>query len=403
MPTYSYHAKQGPVQVTEGTIQAATQDEAVTQLLKAGLVPMNILITLDGQTIAAARRENLPLSVKERRLFVRQLTSLIRAKVELVPAISILREQSPSKTLSSLLEDLERHMRDGNPFSDALARHPRVFNDLFLTAIHAGETAGKLDEILERLVSFADQQEELESRLKTALTYPLLLGLLGGACVLFFIWFVVPRMASLFAQLGGRLPWPTRLLLETSGWLARYWAWSLGALLAGGWLLRIISRWPVVAAARQRLAEQAPVLGTILLARQIGRFTRTLQLLLDSGLPVFQALEVARPTLGSRHLEAQMKQVHEKVKQGTSISQSLLEVGCFPTLVTRLIGVGETGGNLTSVLDELARYYERSLDESLRIGTALIEPVMILLMGVVVGFCVLAMVLPIFEMTQLAG
>ena len=414
MPTFTYQAKQGPAQVTEGTIQAATQDEAVDHLLKAGLVPVSITLAPDGQAppppsslalgqaVASARRAHLALSSKERHLFVRQLTSLIRAKVELVPAISILRDQSISKPLARLLEDLELHMRDGNPFSEALARHPRVFNDLFITAIQAGETAGKLDEILERLVAFADEQEQLESRLKTALAYPLLLGLMGGACVTFFIWFVVPRMSSLFAQLGGLLPWPTKMLIDLSGWLSRDWAWGLGGLLVGGWASRTMSQWPVVAAALQRLAERAPFLGEIVLARQIGRFTRTLQLLLDSGLPIFYALEVARPTLGSRYLEAQMKQVHDKVKQGNSVSQSLQEVGCFPPLVNRLIGVGETGGNLTGVLDELARYYERSLDESLRIGTALIEPVMILLMGVVVGFCVLAMILPIFQMTQLA-
>ena len=402
MPTYSYHAKSGPAHITEGIIQASTQYEAVEQLLKAGLVPVSVMIKLDGQTIASASREDLALSTKERRIFVRQLTSLIRAKVELVPAVSILHDQSPSKAFGLLLEDLERHMRDGNPFSEALARHPRVFNGLFITAIQAGETAGKLDETLERLVAFADEQEELESRLKTALVYPLLLGLLGGACVIFFVYFVVPRMASLFDQLGGQLPWPTKFLMDFSGWLSPSWAWALGVLLVGGWLARWLSRLPVVAAALQRLAERLPGLGSVLLARQISRFTRTLQLLLESGLPVFQALEVATPTLSSRFLEAKMKQAHDHVKEGHSISESLRAVNCFPPLVSRLIGVGESGGNLTGVLDELACYYERSLDESLRIATSLIEPVMILLMGIVVGFCVLAMIMPIFQMTQLA-
>ena len=401
MPTYSYQAKQGPAQVTEGTIQAATQDEAVEQLLKAGLVPMSVAIKLDGQTLAAARREDVALSAKERRLFVRQLTSLIRAKLELVPAITILKDQSPSRAVRTLLGDLERHMRDGNPFSEALARHPRVFSPLFRSAIAAGEAAGKLEDILLKLVEFDQQQEELNSRVKSALAYPVLLLVVGVGCLGFFVWGIVPRMEGLFAQLGGSLPWPTRVLIDLSHWLAHGWRWLLAAAVVAPLLVRRLLRLPTIALAIERISMRLPFSRDVLEARRVGRFTRTLQLLLQSGLPVFQAMEAACPTLTSPILEARLREAQEHVKRGEAIAESLRSAQCFPPLVTQMVAVGESAGTLVDVLDELASYYERSLDEMLRIGTSLIEPLMIIVMGGLVGFCVLAMVLPVFQMTRL--
>lgn len=402
MPTFSYQAKQGPEKVVEGTLEAASQEDVVARLLREGLVPVVIRVQADTETTEAARARRIRVRAKERRLMTRQLTSLLRAKVELVPAVTILREQSAGPGLRALLEDLEQHMREGHTLSTALARHPRVFSPLFLSAIRAGEAAGKLDDILLRLVAFDEQQEQLESRLRSALAYPLLLMIIGLACVGFFIWFVIPKMASLFEQLGGALPGPTQFLIDLSAFLQRYW-WGVGAAaLVLAVLGRLLWRLPAVTGAFERLLRRTPFARDILEARQIGRFTRTLQLLLHSGLSVFQALDVARPTLGSRLLEARLRGAQELVKQGESVAASFRAGRCFPPLVTQMVAVGESSGTLVDVLDELSNYYERALDETLRIATTLLEPLMIVLMGGVVGFCVLAMVLPIFQMTQLA-
>lgn len=334
-------------------------------------------------------------------MFTRQLSSLLRAKVELVPSISILRDQSASRALRRLLEDLERQMREGNTFSSAVARHPQVFSSLYLSGIRAGEAAGKLDGILTKLVQFDDQQEQLESRLRSALAYPILLFLVGMGCLGFFLWVVVPRMASLFTQLGGELPGPTRMLILLSHGLSQYWMWVLAVFILGTLAIRRLSRVPVVVSLFERIFKRIIFSRDIIEARQIGQFARTLQLLLDSGLPVFQAMEVARPTMQSVVMEQRMREAEEYVKRGESIASSLKAARCFPPLVTHMIAVGESAGTLTDVLDELASYYERSLNETLQIATALLEPLMILLMGALVGFCVLAMVLPIFQMTQL--
>lgn len=401
MPTFSYQAKKGPTDIIEGTLQAASQDEVVSQLLRDGLVPVSILIKPEdlGEDGKPARR--VSVTRKERRLFTRQLTSLLRAKMELVPAVTVLREQSGSRGLRNLLEDMERHMRDGRTFSEALARHESIFSVLFLSAIRAGEAAGKLDDILLRLVAFDEQQEQMESRLRGALAYPILLGVLGVACIGFFIWFIVPKMAGLFAQLGGALPAPTRFLIQLSEILSAHWFWIIAGAVFGGLFLRWLLRRPLVVALTERMLRQMSFTRALLDAQQIGRFTRTLQLLLHSGLPVFQAIGSARPTLGSVLLESRVSQAEELVKRGESVAGSLRATNCFPPLVTQMIAVGESSGTLVDVLDELANYYERSLDEQLRIMTSLVEPLMILVMGVLVGFCVLAMVLPIFQMTQL--
>jgi len=401
MPVFSYQAKQGPTNVIEGTMHAASQDEVVSRLLSEGLVPMTILIRAEDLETSGASTGRLRMSSKERRLFTRQLTSLLRAKVELVPAVTILKDQSPSRAVRLLLDDLEQQMREGHPFSEAIARHPRVFSSLFLSAIRAGESAGKLDDILLKLVEFDEQQEQLESRLKGALAYPLLLLLVGLGCLGFFIWIVVPRMAGLFTQLGGALPWPTRTLIGLSEWLSRDWAWVAVAAVAGWMAVDRLRRLPAVVSLAERLLKGLPLTRDLLEARQVGRFTRTLQLLLHSGLPVFQAMDAARPTLGSALMEARMRQAQEQVKRGESIADGLRSAKCFPPLVTHMIAVGESAGTLVDVLDEMASYYERLLDETLRIATALIEPLMIVVMGVLVGFCVLAMVLPVFQMTQL--
>jgi type II secretory pathway component PulF len=401
MPTFTYQAKQGPTNVVEGTMVAANQEEVVNRLLQGGLVPVAILIKpedLEGEDGKVAR---VRVRAKERRLFTRQLTSLLRAKLELVPAVTILKEQSPSRAVRALLTDIERWMREGNSLSSAIARHPRVFSPLFLAAIRAGEAAGKLDDILIKLVEFDEQQERLESRLTGAVAYPLMLVVVGLACLGFFLWVVVPRMAQLFEQIGTALPWPTKILLAFSDVMTRQWMWVVGALLAAALLLRWLCRTPAFIAAMELVLRRLPVAREVLEARQIGRFTRTLQLLLHSGLPVFQAMDVARPTLGSALLERQMREAQEAVKRGSSIADGLRAARCFPPFVTHMVSVGESAGTLVDVLDETASYYERGLDEMLRVVTSLLEPIMIAIMGCLVGFCVLAMVLPIFQVTQL--
>ncbi len=399
MPTFAYQAKQGPTNIVRGTIEAPSQDEVVARLLREGLVPVSILITAESLGAGVSRR--IRVRGKDARLFTRQLTSLLRARMELVPAVTVLKEQGASRAMRTLLGDLERHMRDGHPFSEALARHPGIFDTFFLSAIRAGEASGKLDDILLKLVEFGEQQEMLESRLRGALAYPVLLFGLGLASVGFFLWVVVPRMSSLFTQLGGALPGPTRFLINLSAFLTHHGLAVLVAAVILGALGRRLSRLPAAAVAWEAVVMRLPVFADARSARQIGRFTRTMQLLLDSGLPVFQALEIARPTLGSRILERRMAQAEASVKQGESIAASLKAARCFPPMVTQMIAVGESSGTLTHALAELAAYYERALDELLRILTSLLEPMMILVVGALVGFCVLAMVLPIFQMTSL--
>lgn len=401
MATFAYQAKHGPAEIVEGTIEAQNQEEVVTRLLKDGLVPVSILIKaegLDGQPQGVRR---VRVSAKERRMITRQLASLLRAKMELVAAVATLKDQSGSRPLRLLLDDVERQLRDGHTFSEAVARHPRVFPALFLSGIRAGEAAGKLDGILIKLVQFDDQQEHLESRLQGALAYPVLLLAVGIGCLGFFIWFVVPRMAGLFTQLGGALPWPTRLLIDLSHGLSLYWPWLLGAVFVVGWLVRQLRRSAAVTSALEQVLKRVVFIGSIIEARQVGRFTRTLQLLLDSGLPVFQAMDVARPTMNSLVMERRLQAAQELMRAGESVAHSLRETRCFPPMVTQMIAVGESAGTLTGVLDEVASYYERYLNDALQLATSLLEPLMIIAMGLLIGFCVLAMVLPVFQMTQL--
>lgn len=402
MPRFSYQAKQGPTEVIEGTIEAASQDEAVSRLMWQGLVPVLVAaMVISPDELAPPARTGARLSAKERRLFLRQLASLTRAKVELVPAIAMLRRQGASRALQALLEDIEHQLREGHRFSEALARHSAAFSPFVITAIRAGEAAGTLDGVLARLVEFGDQQEALESRFRSALAYPALLGILGIVSLIFFITFVVPRMSTLFVHLGGQLPWPTRVLVALGAWMSRWWLAGVAGLLLAALGMRLMWRVPALRRLLQATAERLPLLGPALEDRRIARFTRTMQLLLTNGLPVFQAMEVARPMLESADIESRMRQAQERVREGAAVAESLQAAGCFPPFVIHLMAVGEQGGVLADTLNELAAHYERSLDERLKVSSSLLEPLMIVIVGLAVGFCVLAMILPIFQLNQL--
>jgi type II secretory pathway component PulF len=282
-----------------------------------------------------------------------------------------------------------------------LSNFPKLFPSLYVSLVKSGEASGRLDEALEELAEFIDKEEELKSKIRTALAYPALMIVVGIATVFVLVSFVIPKLAGMFADFGQALPLPTRILINISDIFARYWLWLL---LIGVAIIVLVVKRGVTATERlaiDRIKLRLPLVGGIVRKQIIVRFARTLALLLRSGIPVFQALEVTTPIMGNEVFARELEDVRKEVVDGSSLATSMRKKLCFPSFVSNMVGVGEEGGRLDKVLAEVASAYSREVDSKVKVAISLLEPAIILVLGLVVGFIVLAMLLPILQLTLL--
>lgn len=403
MGTFKYRAKESSGSTVEGVIEAGTSEEAIDKINQLGYLPVKI-----EEASAKAKIGPVPApheiqffspKVKPREItvFSQQLSSLIRAGVPILRALAIIAEPVESPRFKSLLNRIHDEVEKGNSLSSALARYPALFSPLFLALVSAGESSGNLDQTLTKITEYRQKQEAIISHLRSALTYPILMALTGVGTIIFMLTFVMPRLMGIFSNLGGDLPLPTQMLIRLSTLLRKGWIGWVGVfaflvlLLAG-------RRGKAQRLALSRLLLNLPLFGPLALKAEIARFCRTLELLLKSGIPLLKAIEVALPVVTNVVLRLELARCPQDLKEGSSFGKSLKKSKRFPTFMTNLIVVGEESGKLDEALSEIASFYERSTDEALRALTSLLEPVMILVMGLVVGFIVIAMLLPMFEL-----
>ncbi len=413
MIRFKYLAKENTGNTVEGTVEAETSDEAAEKINRLGYFPIKIAETRAGAD-AAAKQEastssSLPtsslsfrkISSKEITAFSRQLSSLIRSGVPILRAIGIVSEQSESPHFKSLLSSVHDDVKNGIPLSVALAKHPRFFPPLYLALVSAGEASGNLDQTLAKITEYRQKQEEILSRVRTAMIYPILMAVTGAGTIVFMLTFVMPRLSGVFSNLGGHLPLPTRILIQVSN-LMRH-GWVLGIIAAIGLLLSLqfAKKSKSKSSALSAFVLKIPVFGSFVLKAEIARFARTLELLLKSGLSILRAIDTTIPVLSNVILRNELTKCSQDLKEGGSFGKSLRKSKQFPIFLTNLIMIGEESGKLDEALGEIALFYERETDEAIRALTALMEPLMILVMGLVVGFIVIAMLLPMFELNMI--
>lgn len=402
MPLFQYKAKKGTETVT-GRIEARNQTEAVEMINKQGLVPVTVeewrRNFAGGPSVRLVSRR---VTGGDLFVFSRQLANLIKAGIPLLRAIDIVREQTQHDNFRDIVTSIHQKIKDGESFSESLSQYPKVFSSLYVAMIHAGEEGGNLKEMLLRLSDYQKRQQELLSKVRNALAYPILMGIVGIATVFFILTFVMPRITDLFTNTGEQLPIPTQIVMSISSFLQAGW-W--GVLIAVLIFIIILNRWSKTGQGRTvfgNLILRMPLFGQLVLKTELTRFARTLELLLNSGIPLQRSLNVAVPILGNERIKKDLSVCQRDLEVGSTLGNSLRQSSLIPAMMANLISIGEESGSLEESLCDIADGYEQETNELIKTMTSLLEPVMILLVGLVVGFIVISMLLPIFQMDILA-
>jgi len=335
-------------------------------------------------------------------LFTRQLATLAKAGMPLLRGIQVLGKQERNGTFQNVIEDIGETIRSGGSLSDGLARNPKLFDRLYVNMVRAGEAGGVLETVLERLASFMEKSERIKGKIKSAMTYPVIVIALAVIIVAALMVVVVPKFEQIFSGLlkGQSMPSLTRAVLAVSSFVQHHFllAITLGAGLYAA--LRVVKKTQSGARGFDWITIKSPVVGDLFLKAAIGRFTRTFGTLLSSGVPILQALLITRDTSGNLHIAHAIQRVHDRAKAGDGVSRPLVETGIFPALVTSMIEVGEETGALPEMLTRIADNYDEEVDNAVGALTSLIEPLMIVFLALLVGTIVIALFLPIVSIIQ---
>ncbi|MFO0566450.1 MAG: type II secretion system inner membrane protein GspF [Polyangiaceae bacterium] len=398
------------IQIETGKAVKGYRDADNAKALRALLRKEGVLLTLaneEGEAKKKSKREIDFLAIFRRvssadvAVMTRQLATLVRAGVPLVDSISALTEQVEKEQLVRVLSAVRETLNEGTSFAKSLEAHPKVFPPLYVNMVAAGEASGTLENVLERLADFMEGQARLKGKVVSALAYPVLMMLIGSLLVGFLMVAVVPKVTSIFENLGQTLPWNTRVLIFTSNLFGDFW-WLM--LLVVGGSIALFQRWKSRPAGRMRwdiLMLRWPVFGRLNLLVAVARFARTLSTLLSSGVPLLKAMEIGRNVLGNARLESVVTDAIGSIREGESIAEPLKRSGAFPPMVIHMIAVGERSGQLEAMLENVSRAYESDVETRVTALTSLLEPVMILALGAVVGFIAMSILMPLMQMNQL--
>ncbi len=331
------------------------------------------------------------------------LGTLLQAGVTLPEAIAALTDQVESQRFKSILSDIGGKVNEGSSLADAMSVYPKVFPQLYVNMIRAGEASGALEAVLFRLAEFLEKQLEIQGKVTSAMVYPIVLSVLGGVIITVLMVGIVPKITGMFADMNADLPWNTELLIWMSDMMAGYW-WAL--ILLGGALVWTFRRWRASDQGQlvgDTVILRMPVIGELTRKIAISRFSRTLSTLLSSGVQLLEALDIVRSLLGNVVLEKVVTEARDAIREGENIAPALKRSGQFPPLVTHMIAVGERSGQLEQMLGDVASAYDRETNTSITRLTGLLEPLMIVVMGVAVGFVVFSIMQPIMQLTEMAG
>jgi type IV pilus assembly protein PilC len=406
MATFAYVGRTRSGVVKKGELSAKTRDEAVNQLRKQSVVVTSLAEKSGGGGFNVNISFGSGLTDKDLVVFTRQFGTMINAGLPLVQCLEILSTQSENKVLRETIGEVKTHVEAGSTFSDALRRYPKVFDDLYVNLVHAGEVGGLLDTILTRLAKYIEKAMKLKGQIKSAMIYPsAILGVAVVVIAVLMIW-VIPIFAKMFNELSGGkmgLPGPTQLVIDISNVFTSYW-WamliSIGAIVFG------IKKYYSTSQGRMaidKLLLKAPVFGDLIRKASVAKFTRTLGTLLASGVPLLDGMTICAKTAGNKVIEETLINARISISGGKTIADPLAASGVFPKMVTHMIAVGESTGALDAMLGKIADFYEDEVDQAVASLTSLLEPIMMVFLGIVIGFIVVAMYLPIFKMSDAIG
>lgn len=392
MPTFTYTARTATGDLKTATIEAPTREEVVAQLRRQRLSVVKV------DEDAKPKKARGGVKMRDIVIFTRQFSTMINAGLPLVQALDILAKQTENKVLADVTRAVVFDVESGHTVADALAKHPNAFSELYVNMVAAGEAGGILDTILMRLATFMEKNDALVRKVKGAMIYPGVIMSVAAIAITVLLIFVIPVFESMFASVGLPLPMPTRVVIGLSRFLKGYW-WALGAALGGTAFM--LKRYYGTSDGRlkiDRLLLKFPVLGDVLRKAAVSRFTRTLGTLISSGVSILDGLEITAKTAGNRVIQDAIMASRASIAGGDTIAAPLQKSAVFPPMVISMIAVGEQTGGLDEMLSKIADFYDEEVDAAVGGLLALLEPVMIVFLGVVVGGMVVAMYLPIFDM-----
>ena len=402
MSTFAYVGRNRQGAVKKGELTAKTRDEAVDQLRKQQVV-VTSLEEKSGMGGKFKFSLGSGLTDKDLVVFTRQFGTMINAGLPLIQCLDILSTQSENKVLRETVGDVKNSVEAGSTFSDALKRHPKVFDDLYVNMIHAGEVGGLLDTILTRLAKHIEKAMKLKGQIKSAMVYPT--AIVGVAVIIIsvlMVW-VIPVFAQMFLEMSGGkvgLPGPTQIVINVSNFFQSYWYAMGGAMVA---MVVAIKRYYATVNGRvviDRLLLKVPIVGDLIRKASVAKFTRTLGTLITSGVPLLEGLSICAKTSGNKVIEEALMNARVSISGGKTISEPLAKCNVFPKMVTHMIAVGESTGALDAMLGKIADFYEDEVDQAVETLTSLLEPIMMVVLGTIIGFIVIAMYLPIFTMAS---
>ena len=393
MAQFTYKAKKEDGSLVSGSLQAESERSALDSLGRMGVFPLEIELRGNG----AARR----IKTADTALFTRQLSDLLRAGVALNRALHILSAQTSNREFAGVITEIEKAVSGGETLHEALKKFPQLFNGLYVSMVRAGETGGFLEEVLRRLAIFIEKDQDLKSRISSALAYPILLIVIGTFSVAFLMVFFIPRFSEIFKKMGDSLPLPTQIVMAVSFFFRDYWMFAFMGLVA---LMVAWTRVLATVTGRRvvdRLKIRIPLFGDIVKKNALSRFARTLGTLLKSGVPILGALSISREAMGNAVLMEDIDKASAGVKQGRGLAEVLRNSSRFPSMVADMIAVGEESGNLDRVLVDIADSYDLQVERAVRVFISLFEPALLLVMATLVGFIVISMLLPVFSLSSM--
>ena len=398
MPQFTYTARSTNGELKSATIDAPNRDEVVKQLKQQRL---NIVKIDEGS--ATKRKRGGRIKMRDIVIFTRQFSTMINAGLPLVQALDILATQSENPALKDVTRQVVFDVESGNTVADALRKHPAAFTDLYVNMVAAGEAGGILDTILMRLAVFMEKNDALIRKVKGAMIYPSVIMSVAAIAITVLLVFVIPTFQTMFASAGIALPLPTRVVIGMSHILKTYWYVFIGVIVGAFFSIRRFYATANGKLSIDRMLLKAPVLGDVLRKSAVSRFTRTLGTLISSGVSILDGLEITAKTAGNRVIQDAIMESRSSIAGGETIAAPLKKSAVFPPMVISMIAVGEQTGGLDEMLTKIADFYDEEVDAAVSGLLALMEPVMIVFLGVVVGGMVVAMYLPIFDMVNAAG
>ncbi|MDX9709207.1 MAG: type II secretion system F family protein [Trichloromonas sp.] len=404
MAKFSWEGKNRAGQVQKGEMDAPNEAAVNAQLRRNGIMPTKVKERGKGLDAELKIPGFAPkITTKDLVVFTRQFATMIDAGLPLVQCLDILGRQQDNKTFKGILVNVKEAVESGSTFADALKKHPKAFDDLYVNLVAAGEVGGILDTILNRLAAYIEKALKLKKQVKSAMTYPTTIIGIAVLVIAVILVFVIPAFEKMFADFGGSLPMPTQVVINMSNFIQKYILVIIAGIFLTIWGVKRIYRTKAGRAAIDKWALKVPVFGILIRKVAVAKFTRTLGTMISSGVPILDGLDIVAKTAGNKTVEAAIYKVRQSISEGKTIAEPLEESGVFPPMVCQMIAVGEQSGAIDTMLNKIADFYDDEVDDAVANLTAMMEPLLMLFLGTTVGGLVIAMYLPIFKLAGTVG